>query len=141
MSTPDFFRARLDQMIDLKHPLAVLGTWLPWSELEASLAPYFARQQRAGEPCEVEDLFGAHMALAGAGMTSAGRPRLPMRLMLSLLYLKHAFDLSDEAVLCAAGYNIRWLLRATVRLGLKPDFMRLYFLAAIQARVASLRYT
>lgn len=26
MSTPDFFRARLDQMIDLCHPLAVLAT-------------------------------------------------------------------------------------------------------------------
>ena len=24
MSTPDFFRSRLDQMIDLRHPLAVL---------------------------------------------------------------------------------------------------------------------
>ena len=29
MSTPDFFRSRLDQMIDLKHPLAVLATRLP----------------------------------------------------------------------------------------------------------------
>ena len=26
MSTPDFFRARLDQMIDLRHPLAVLAS-------------------------------------------------------------------------------------------------------------------
>jgi transposase, IS5 family len=25
MSTPDFFRCRLDQMIDLRHPLAVLA--------------------------------------------------------------------------------------------------------------------
>ena len=30
MSTPDFFRARLDQMIDLRHPLAVLATRMPW---------------------------------------------------------------------------------------------------------------
>ena len=29
MSTPDFFRSRLDQMIDLQHPLAVLSTRLP----------------------------------------------------------------------------------------------------------------
>jgi hypothetical protein len=28
--TVDFFRARLDAMIDLKHPLAVLATRLPW---------------------------------------------------------------------------------------------------------------
>lgn len=29
MSTPDFFHSRLDAMIDLKHPLAVLATRLP----------------------------------------------------------------------------------------------------------------
>ncbi len=27
-----------------------------------------------------------------------------------------------HAVLCAAGYNLRWLLRAIVRLGLGPAF-------------------
>jgi len=26
MSTPDFFRSRLEAMIDLRHPLAVLAT-------------------------------------------------------------------------------------------------------------------
>ncbi len=30
MTTPDFFRARLDTMIDLRHPLAVLATRMPW---------------------------------------------------------------------------------------------------------------
>ncbi len=30
-----------------------------------------------------------------------------------------------NAVLCAAGYNLRWLLRAIVRLGLGPSFVRL----------------
>lgn len=39
MSSPDFFRARLDQMIDLKHSLAVLSTRLPWSAIETALAP------------------------------------------------------------------------------------------------------
>ena len=29
MPTDDFFRARLDQMIDLRHPLAVLANRLP----------------------------------------------------------------------------------------------------------------
>ena len=29
MATDDFFRARLDQMIDLRHPLAVLAGRLP----------------------------------------------------------------------------------------------------------------
>ena len=31
MATDDFFRARLDAMIDLKHPLAVLSTRLQWA--------------------------------------------------------------------------------------------------------------
>jgi IS5 family transposase len=44
------------------------------------------------------DLFGPSTQLVGAGVSKAGRPRLPMRLMISLLYLKHAFDESDEGV-------------------------------------------
>ena len=38
-STDDFFRSRLDHMIDLRHPLAVLASRMPWQEIEASLAP------------------------------------------------------------------------------------------------------
>lgn len=34
--TDDFFRNRLDQMIDLRHPLAVLANRMPWQEIEAS---------------------------------------------------------------------------------------------------------
>ena len=30
--TADFFRNRLDQMIDLRHPLAVLANRMPWQE-------------------------------------------------------------------------------------------------------------
>jgi len=39
MSTPQFFRSRLDVMIDLRHPLAVLATGIPWTAIEARLAP------------------------------------------------------------------------------------------------------
>jgi IS5 family transposase len=38
MSTPDFFRSRLDAMIDLRHPLAVLARQLPWDRIEQLLA-------------------------------------------------------------------------------------------------------
>lgn len=38
MATDDFFRARLDQMIDLRHPQAVLATRLPWGAIEAAMA-------------------------------------------------------------------------------------------------------
>jgi transposase, IS5 family len=98
MSTPDFFRSRLDAMIDLRHPLAVLATRMPWQTLEASLAPMFERRAREGVSSEAIDLFGAAPKLAGAGQSAAGRPRLPIRLMVGLLYLKHAYNESDESV-------------------------------------------
>ena len=108
MSTADFFRARLVDMIDLRHPLAVLATRMPWQALEAALAPTFVRKQRPGATVEVEDLFGPSLQVVGAGTSAAGRPRLPLRLMLSLLYLKHAFDLSDEELVDRWSENVVW---------------------------------
>ncbi len=98
MATDDFFRARLDQMIDLRHPLAVLATRMPWNEIEASLAPLFAHRARAGRSVVDADLFGPSAQLVGAGVSNAGRSRLPIRLMVALLYLKHAYNESDESV-------------------------------------------
>lgn len=98
MSTDDFFRARLETMIDMRHPLAVLATRMPWVEIEAALAPVLAHKDRAGRAIEGADLFGPTLAVAGAGVSNAGRPRLPIRLMVSLLYLKHAYNESDESV-------------------------------------------
>ena len=92
--TDDFFRARLEQMIDLKHPLAALANRLPWTQLEATLAPALAHKHRDGKLIEDSDLFGPTLAIAGAGVSAAGRPRLSIRLMASLLYLKHAFNLT-----------------------------------------------
>jgi len=108
MATDDFFRARLDQMIDLTHPLAVLATRMPWPEIERSLAPAFAHKDRAGRVVEDADLFGTTMLLAGAGVSHRGRPRLPIRLMVALLYLKHAFDLSDEELVERWSENVVW---------------------------------
>jgi IS5 family transposase len=48
MRDGDFLRPRLDAMIDLKHPLAVLAQRLPWAQIEAALAPAFARRERVG---------------------------------------------------------------------------------------------
>ncbi len=58
MSTDDFFRARLDQMIDLRHPLVVLARRMPWKQIETALAPAFERKARAGQVNEGSDLFG-----------------------------------------------------------------------------------
>jgi len=106
--TEDFFRARLEQMIDLRHPLAVLAKRLPWAQIEAALAPAFARKQRDGTRIEEGDLFGTPAQIAGGGPSAAGRPRLSIRLMASPLYLKHAFNLSDEEVVERWAENVVW---------------------------------
>jgi IS5 family transposase len=108
MATDDFFRARLDQMIDLRHPLAVLAQRLPWTQIEAALAPAFTHQPRPGKVLADCDLFGTSLELAGAAPSPAGRPRLPIRLMVALLYLKHAFNLSDEAVVERWSQDVVW---------------------------------
>src|SRR5450755_3982083 len=108
MATVDFFRARIDAMINLNDPLAVLATRLPWEQIEAALAPMFARQDRPGQTSVDFDLFGPSVAVAGAGRSNAGRPRLPIRLMTSLLYLKHSFNLSDEEVAQRWSENVLW---------------------------------
>ena len=104
----DFFRQPLAEMIDLRHPLAVLASRLPWAQIEAALAPRFARQVREGRAIERDDLFGPSAQVAGAGIAAAGRPRLPIRLMASLLYLKHAFKLSDEELVQRWAENVVW---------------------------------
>lgn len=71
MAIDDFFRARLDQMIDLGHPLAVLAGRIPWSQIEAALAPAFERKNRQGQVVEIDDLFGTMQVIAGAGVSAA----------------------------------------------------------------------
>lgn len=106
MSTDDFFRARLDQMIDLRHPLAVLAGRLPWAAIEAALAPKFAHQDRAPKTEVIDGLFGVETVEFGGGISRAGRPRLPIRLMAGLLYLKNTFDLSDEELVQRWSENV-----------------------------------
>ena len=108
MSTPDFFRSRLDQMIDMKHPLAVLATRLPWAAIEAALAPKLAPQSKPAKRVTGQDLAGAFDGEFGGGISPAGRPRLPVRLMASLLYLKNSFNLSDEELVERWAENVVW---------------------------------
>jgi IS5 family transposase len=108
MGTADFFRARIDAMINLNDPLAVLATRLPWAQIEATLAAKFEREDRAGQILEGRDMFGPTQALVGAGTSNAGRPKLPIRLMASLLYLKHSFNLSDEELVVRWSENVLW---------------------------------
>ena len=108
MTNEDFFRGRLEQMIDLRHPLAVLTRCMPWAQIEAALTPSLQHREREGQVIEGEDLFGPSLQMVGTGVSAAGRPRLPIRLMASLLYLKHAFDLSDEEVVARWAENVVW---------------------------------
>ncbi|SMQ93446.1 transposase [Xanthomonas fragariae] len=71
----ELFRSRLENQIDLRHPLARLSQQMPWTALEQALSSRLPATQAGG-----------------------GRPALPVRLIAGLLYLKHAYDLSDEAV-------------------------------------------
>ncbi len=68
----DLFRSRLDQIIDMNHALVKLARAIDWGFLE----------QRFGAVYE----------------DGPGRPPLPTRLMAGLAILKHAHDLSDEAL-------------------------------------------
>lgn len=68
----DLFRDRLDAIIDLRHELVRLGALIDWAGFD--------------------DAFGRFYK-------PVGRPALPTRLMVGLCYLKHTFDLSDEALL------------------------------------------
>jgi IS5 family transposase len=72
--TDEFFRARLEQMVDLKHPLAVLASRLPWTQIEAALAPAFARKAREGTRIEEDDLFGTTAQIAGGGPQCSRTP-------------------------------------------------------------------
>jgi IS5 family transposase len=68
----DLFKARLDQILNPKHPLFVLADQMDWKYFEDAFGPLF-----------VEGI---------------GRPGLPVRLIGGLHYLKYTFDESDEWV-------------------------------------------
>lgn len=106
-ATDDFFRSRIDHMIDLRHPLAVLASRMPWQEIEARVAQVFSRKGRAGALMPDLDLFGEQVQRAAVS-SNAGRPRVPLRIMIALLYLKHAFNESDEGVVERWGETPTW---------------------------------
>ena len=67
----DLFRARLDQIINMKHEMVQLAHTIAWSWLDDEVAPLFSDK---------------------------GRPGLPTRFAIGLLLLKHIYRLSDEEV-------------------------------------------
>jgi hypothetical protein len=67
----DLFRARLDQIINLKHELAQLAGQVDWDWLDGEIAPLYSEK---------------------------GRPGIETRFLIGLLLLKHIYGLSDEGV-------------------------------------------
>lgn len=106
--TDDFFRARLDGMIDPRHALAVLAQRLPWARIEQAVAPCFARKARPEQLLVDDDLFGSTAQVVGGSVSNAGRARRPLRLMIALLLLKNSFDLSDEELVARFAENVYW---------------------------------
>jgi len=72
MATDDFSCSRQDQTIDLKHPLAVLATRLPWAAIEAAMAPKLTHQAKPAKRVAGEDLAGAFAGEFGGGISPAG---------------------------------------------------------------------
>jgi transposase, IS5 family len=67
----DLFRARLDQIINMRHELVQLAGKIDWSWIDDEIAPLYSEN---------------------------GRPGIATRFMIGLLLLKHIYGLSDEGV-------------------------------------------
>src|ERR1700676_4715793 len=67
----DLFRARLDQIINMKHELVLLAGRIDWNWIDGEIAPLYSEN---------------------------GRPGIETRFMIGLLLLKHIYGLSDEGV-------------------------------------------
>ncbi|MCK1312124.1 IS5 family transposase, partial [Bradyrhizobium sp. 23] len=67
----DLFRARLDQIINMKHELVQLAGKIDWDWIDGEVAPLYSEN---------------------------GRPGIETRFMIGLLLLKHTYGLSDEGV-------------------------------------------
>ncbi|MGY4501410.1 hypothetical protein ACVWYH_005341 [Bradyrhizobium sp. GM24.11] len=71
MGSGDLFRARLDQIINMKHELVQLAGKVDWDWIDGEIAPLYSEN---------------------------GRPGIATRFMIGLLLLKHIYGLSDEGV-------------------------------------------
>lgn len=58
MQPIDFFRSRIDAMINLNDPLAVLASRLPWHQIEAAVSAKFEHRNRMGQILKDQDPFG-----------------------------------------------------------------------------------
>ena len=77
----DLFRLRLDQILNQRHALYKLSSQIEWNAAEEQF---------------------------GILYSEAGRPGIPIRLMVGLHYLKHTYNLADEEVVAQWAENPYW---------------------------------
>jgi transposase, IS5 family len=78
----ELFGSHLSELLNREHPLYVLAERIDWSQFEAAI-----------DACYADEL---------------GRPGVNTRLMVGLLYLKHAYNESDESVVARWVENPYW---------------------------------
>ena len=78
----ELFGAHLSELLNHEHPLYVLAERIDWSAFDAAI-----------DACYADEL---------------GRPGVNTRLMVGMLYLKHAYDESDESVVARWVENPYW---------------------------------
>lgn len=78
----ELFGAHLSEMLNPEHPLYVLAERIDWPQFELAIDGCYAKE--------------------------LGRPGVNTRLMVGLMYLKHAFDESDESVVARWVENPYW---------------------------------
>ena len=71
------------------------------------MAHLLSRKARSGIAMPDLDLFGEQVQRRER-LSHAGRPRVPLRIMIALLYLKHAVNESDEGVVARWADTPRW---------------------------------
>jgi hypothetical protein len=67
-----------------------ISSRLQWNQIEAAVATKFEHPSRVGQIFQCEDMFDTTQTVTGGGRSNAGRPKLAIRLMASLLYHKNS---------------------------------------------------
>ena len=93
------FFSTLRDLIDLRHPLAVLYHRVDWNKIHQDLKPLIVRKPSLQKIVETGSLFENEIFSFKAKPSHAGRPRIDLQILIALTYLKHAFNLSDDALI------------------------------------------
>lgn len=77
----DLFKVQLSRLVNVSHELCILSSEIDWAGLEGDLSVYYS---------------------------SEGRPSIPIRKMVGMMFLKNIYNLSDEACVARWQENPYW---------------------------------